>query len=92
MMLAEIGLPPGVDVDRASLDQAVAAAGSALFRYDVLPDRIVAYVWPKAGGSQFLFKFRTRYGMNAQTPASSLYDYYNPEAQTVLQPIRFHID
>jgi hypothetical protein len=92
MMLAEIGLPPGVDVDRASLDRAVEDAGAELFRYDVLPDRIVAYLWPKAGGSQFQFKFRARYGMNAQTPASLLYDYYNPEAQAVLLPVRFQID
>jgi hypothetical protein len=92
MMLAEIGLPPGVDVDRASLDRAAADAGSALYRYDVLPDRVVAYLWPKAGGSQFQFKFRPRFGMDAQTPPSVLYDYYNPEAQTVLHPVRFHLD
>jgi hypothetical protein len=92
MMLAEIGLPPGVDVDRASLDKAVADSGSALFRYDVLPDRVVAYLWPKAGGSQFQFKFRPRFAMDAQTPPSMLYDYYNPEAQTALRPVRFHLD
>jgi hypothetical protein len=92
MMLAEIGLPPGVDVDRASLDKAIGDSGAALFRYDVLPDRIVAYLWPKAGGSQFQFKFRPRFGMDAQAPPSVMYDYYNPEAQTVLRPVRFHLD
>jgi hypothetical protein len=92
MMLAEIGIPPGVDVDRASLDKAVADSGSALYRYDVLPDRVVAYLWPKAGGSQFQFKFRPRFSMDAQAPPSVMYDYYNPEAQTILRPIRFHLD
>ena len=92
MMLAEIGLPPGVDVDRASLDKALADSGTALFRYDVLPDRVIAYLWPKAGGSQFQFKFRPRFGMDAQAPPSILYDYYNPEAQTILLPVRFNLE
>jgi hypothetical protein len=92
MMLAEIGLPPGVDVDRASLEKAVADTEAALFRYDVLPDRVVAYLWPKAGGSQFQFKFRPRFGMDAQAPPSVMYDYYNPEAQTVLKPVRFRLE
>src|SRR5574341_1286003 len=41
MMLAEIGLPPGADVDRASLEQAVKESGWDLNHYDVLPDRVV---------------------------------------------------
>src|SRR4029079_4481750 len=55
MMLAEIGLPPGVYVDRESLDNAIADSGAAVFRYDVLPDRVILYLWPKAGGSQLKF-------------------------------------
>jgi uncharacterized protein YfaS (alpha-2-macroglobulin family) len=88
MMLAEIGLPPGADVDRASLEAAV-AGNYAINRYEVLQDRLVLYLWPSAGGSRFNFKFRARYGIDAQTPASSVYDYYNPEAQFSLKPVRF---
>jgi hypothetical protein len=58
----------------------------------VLPDRVIAYLWPRAGGSQFQFKFHPRFGMDAQTPPSVMYDYYNPEAQTVLHPVRFRLD
>jgi hypothetical protein len=87
MMIAEIGLPPGVDVDRRSLDETMRT--SELFRYDVLPDRIVVYLWPKAGGSRFQFKFHARYGIDAQTAPSVLYDYYNPEAQAAQKPARF---
>ena len=46
MMLAEIGLPPGADVDRASLDSAMKNSGWAMSRYDVLPDRVVFYFGP----------------------------------------------
>jgi hypothetical protein len=89
MLLAEVGLPPGADVDRASLERAMTESGWALNGYDVLPDRLVVYLWPQGGGTRFRFKFRPRYGLNALTAPSQLYDYYNPEARTVVPPTRF---
>ena len=38
MMLAEIGLPPGADVDRASLDAAMKGSDWSISQYDILPD------------------------------------------------------
>ncbi len=90
MLLAEIGIPPGADVSRESL-QAAMDADWSLSRYDVLPDRIILYMWSKAGGTKFNFKFRPRYGINAQTPASVVYDYYNDEAKATVAPLRFEI-
>lgn len=90
MLLAEIGLPPGADVSRESL-QAAMDADWSLSRYDVLPDRIVLYMWSKSGGTKFNFKFRPRYAAGAQTPASVVYDYYNPEAQALVVPLRFSV-
>src|SRR5262245_13175049 len=89
MMLAEIGLPPGADVDRESLERAAQESGWSLNHYDVLPDRVIAYLWPQAGGLKFSFKFKPRYGVKAQTAPSALYDYYNPEARVVVAPSRF---
>lgn len=88
MLLAEIGTPPGADVSRESL-QAAMDDDWTISRYDILPDRIVVYMWAKAGGTKFNFKFRARYGINAQTPASTVYDYYNPDARALAVPIRF---
>jgi hypothetical protein len=89
MLLAEIGLPPGADVDRASLERAMKDSGWALSQYDVLPDRLIVYLWPQAGGTHFEFKFRPRFGLAAQTAPSLLYDYYNPEARVVVAPTKF---
>lgn len=89
MMLAEVGLPPGAEVDRASLELAVKNAGYAINHYDVLPDRVIFYLWPRAGGCKFSFQFRSRFGTKAQSAASILYDYYNPEARAVVAPMRF---
>ena len=90
MLLAEIGIPPGADVSRESLEDAFENDWS-LSRYDVLPDRIIVYMWSKAGGTNFKFKFKPRYGINAQTPASFVYDYYNEEAKATVAPMRFEV-
>jgi uncharacterized protein YfaS (alpha-2-macroglobulin family) len=89
MMLAEIGLPPGADVDRASLESAMKGSEWSISQYDILPDRVVVYLWPRAGVTKFDFKFRPRFGLNAQTAASVVYDYYNPEARAIVAPTRF---
>ena len=90
MLLAEIGTLPGADVSPESL-QAAMDADWSITRYEVLPDRIVLYMWSKPGGTKVNFKFRPRYAVNAQTPASTVYDYYNPEAQAVVAPLRFDV-
>ena len=86
---AVVTLAGGAAVDRASLERAGAESGWALNGYDVLPDRLVVYLWPRGGGTRFKFKFRPRYGLKALTAPSQLYDYYNPEARTVVPPTRF---
>jgi hypothetical protein len=91
MMLAEIGLPPGADVDRASLEHAMKESDWSLSQYDILPDRLIVYLWPQAGGTNFVFKFRPRFGLAAQTAPSLLYDYYNPEARVVIAPTKFMV-
>lgn len=88
MLLAEIGIPPGAEVSRESLEAALQSDWS-LSQYDILPDRIVLYMWSRAGGTKFNFKFRPRYGIKAQTPSSIVYDYYNPEACAKVAPLKF---
>jgi uncharacterized protein YfaS (alpha-2-macroglobulin family) len=88
MMIAEIGLPPGVEVDRESLE---GAKQNGVDGYEVRPDRVVFYLWPSAGGSNFQFVFRPRIGMTAMSSPSILYDYYNPDANAAVLPVRFDV-
>jgi hypothetical protein len=92
MLLAEIGLPPGAEVDRSSMETAMKESGWDINQYEVLPDRLVVYLWPHAGGTKFSFTFKPRFGLKALTASSTLYDYYNPEAQTVVEPTQFSVD
>jgi hypothetical protein len=88
MMLAEIGLPPGAEVDRASLENAMKDSGWDVNQFDVQPDRVIVYLWPRAGGTSFSFSFTPRFGFDAETTPSILYDYYNPDARAVVTPTR----
>jgi len=51
----------------------------------------VVYLWPAAGGVNFDFKFRPRFGLKAQSAPSLIYDYYNPDARAVVAPVLFAI-
>lgn len=90
MLIAEIGLPPRVEVDRQALD--AFQAGSWDFSgYEVWPDRLVVYLWPRAGGLSFPLTFRPRLAMRAKSLRSVLYDGYNPEARVVVPPRLFEV-
>jgi hypothetical protein len=91
MMLAEIGLPPGADVDRASLESAIKDYSLGVEQYEILPDRVVLYLWPTAGGSSFDFSFSLRSPMKAKSAPSILYDYYNPEALVEIPPFQWMV-
>jgi hypothetical protein len=71
MLLAEVGLPPGVDVDRASLERAEHDTPRPFWWSEVLPDRVRFYVWPPgSGGNRWSFVFRPRMRMTAKTTRS----------------------
>ena len=89
MVLAEIGIPPGADIDRNSLE--TAKANGDFSRYDILPDKILVYFWSQTAPTKFKFKFKPRYGINAQTAPSIVYDYYNSEAQATAAPLKFTV-
>jgi hypothetical protein len=91
MMIAEIGIPPGVDVDRDGLQKQISENGWDLSSVDVLPDRIIAYVWPRAGGTKFSLSFTTRMAVDAQAAPHILFDYYNPDASVTIAPDRFTV-
>jgi hypothetical protein len=65
MMLAEIGLPPGAEVDRAPLET-VLDGRARLDYYKIPPDRVALYLWPSAGGSTFELILGLRNRMDAQ--------------------------
>jgi hypothetical protein len=90
MLVAEVGIPPGTEIDREYLDREMERSG--IQRYEVQPDGIVFYVWgSEAKGVSFTFLFKPRYGIDALAAPSALWDYYNPDLRVVLPPQRFKV-
>jgi hypothetical protein len=91
MMIAEVGIPPGVEVDREALQKQTSDSGWDLSYFEVLPDRVVTYLWPRAGGTKFSVSFKGRMAIDAKASPHRLWDYYNPDASVTLEPARFVI-
>ena len=90
MLLAEVGLPPGADIDRASLGRLLDSW--TISRYELQPDRIVFYLWSSdAEGGKFSFRFTPRYSIRAKAAPAKLVDYYNPDLSAVLAPQTFTV-
>ncbi|MBL8152365.1 MAG: hypothetical protein JNN15_20765 [Blastocatellia bacterium] len=89
MMLAEIGLPPGVEVDKESIKRDDGAYG--ISSYEILPDRLIVYFWAYKNATTFKFKFRPKYKMKAKSASSQVYNYYNPEESATVAPSLFVI-
>jgi len=92
MMIAEIGLPPGVEVDRGTLASVTDDPKSGVDSFEVAPDHVTFYVWPRASDSSFQFVFRPRFAMKARMAPSVLYDYYNPDERVFLVPKTFSVN
>jgi hypothetical protein len=71
------------------LEDLIGNGQSGVDSYEVEPDHVTFYVWPRAGDVKFRFVFRSRYAMRARAAQSVLYDYYNPDARVVLAPEKF---
>ncbi len=91
MMIAEVGLPPGAEVDRGVLEELIEDGKNGVDSYEVAPDHVTFYVWPRASDVKFSFLFRPRYAMKARAAQSVVYDYYNPDERVVLAPERFAV-
>jgi hypothetical protein len=89
MMIADVGLPPGAEVDRAVLEEIIGDWKNGVDSYEVTPDHVTFYVWPRAADVKFRFLFRPRFAMKARAARSLLYDFYNPDSQVVLAPDTF---
>jgi hypothetical protein len=90
MLIAEVGLPPGAEVDRGTLADLLEKS-RGIYSFEVAPDRVILYLWPRSEQTEFSFTFRPRYAMRVRTAPSVLYDYYNPDARFVVTPLGFAV-
>lgn len=87
MALIDLGVPPGFSVLTEDLSRLVEQ--SLIARYELTGRQIIVYLENFSSESplRFSYRLRARFPMRAQTPPSSVYDYYNPSQLTVREPL-----
>ncbi len=94
--LIDLGLPPGFSVQTEDLDALVARYNDTppeyefakIERYELTGRQVLVYLTNLSNGRpiDFTFGLKARFPLRVQTPASTAYDYYNPDVQGELPP------
>lgn len=92
MVMVELGLPPGFDLDRSPLDQAVQQGRIA--RFETRPRLLVVYLMGVEPGVARTFEYRlvARTPLRAQVPRARVYSYYNPDVQAFQAPVELTVE
>jgi hypothetical protein len=100
--LIDLGVPPGFAVQTADLDQLVARyrdlpddyAGARVERYELTGRQVLIYLTNLSGAQPIDLSYRltARFPLVAQTPASTAYDYYNPDIAGEALPQRLTVN
>ncbi|HUX77281.1 MAG TPA: hypothetical protein VMY40_11640 [Anaerolineae bacterium] len=87
MALIDLGVPPGFAVLTEDLSRLVEQG--VIARYELTGRQIIIYLedFSSEAPLAFSYRLRARFPMQAQTPPSSAYDYYNPADTTVRAPL-----
>ena len=90
--IVDLGIPPGFEVLTEDLARAKAANGQ-MSRFDVTGRQIIVYLENLKAGQPLTFgyRLRARYPIEAQTPPSRAYDYYNPGVSGVAAPAEIRV-
>ncbi len=88
MMMAELGLPPGFELDASALD-AILGRGQVA-RYEKTPLRLIVYLENLRPGAPAVFNYalRATEPLEASAPESEAYLYYNREVRAEVAPVR----
>jgi len=94
--LIDLGIPPGFTVQAEDLSTLVAVSQdkpadsneTTIERYELTGRQILVYIGNLNQGQPLNFSYRliARFPLVAQTPASSAYDYYNPDVTGEAEP------
>jgi hypothetical protein len=91
MVIADLGIPPGFDVDTADLDALVAAG--TFRRYELTGRQIIVYFDIIRPGDPLVFEYDlvARNPMRGEAPPSTVYLYYDPSLRNTARPIMVEV-
>ena len=87
MVMAELGLPPGFDLDATELESAKVAG--IVQKYEPTPTQLLVYIQQVTPDKPVTFGYslKAKYPLEATAPKSEAYFYYNKSDKTEVGPV-----
>lgn len=91
MVIIDLGIPPGFTIDVGDFAELVGA--EKIQRYSVTPTQITLYLGDVPVGHELTFPYhlKARYPLKAQTPPSTVYEYYSPNIRSIARPTEIEV-
>ncbi|MEX2666370.1 hypothetical protein [Candidatus Uabimicrobium amorphum] len=86
MVIIDLGIPPGFNVDRG--DFAELLGGNVIKRYSITPSQVTLYLGDVNPQDEIKFNYhlKAKYPLKAKTPKSTAYEYYSPDVRAESKP------
>ena len=94
-VIVDLGVPPGFSVLTEDLDALVARTADAptrVKRYEWTGRQVILYLENLSGTVELEYRLRARFPMRAWSPASTVYDYYNPTLRATQMPMQMVVE
>ncbi len=97
MVMVDLGIPPGFDLLSEDLqayqEKTARQKGGRLEKFSLTATQAILYFDSMAPGATVTLSFRLRakYPIRARTFPSRVYEYYDPEVQSVARPVELEV-
>jgi len=87
MVLVDLGIPPGFEVDTTAFEELRDQGRVA--KFELTGNQVILYLreLSSTSPSQFTYSLRAKYPLRVQTPPSRVYEYYEPENRAQSEPV-----
>jgi hypothetical protein len=97
MVMIDVGIPPGFDLLSEDLqayqEKSANRKGGRLEKFSMTATQAILYFDSIAPGETVTlpFRLRAKYPIRARTFQSRIYEYYNPDVNSVAQPVQLEV-
>ncbi len=90
MVMVDLGIPPGFEVQTPTLDELV---GKKIQKYSITPRQLIIYLDEVSSKQavQLSYSLKAKFPIRAQVRSSRVYEYYNTGDEGVEQPIEIEV-
>ena len=91
MTIVDLGIPPGFEVQTAAFDKL--KAQGVIQRYALTGRQVILYFETIPSGQPVVFDYqlRAKFPVKVKTPASVVYQYYEPELRDEAEPVELRV-